>query len=212
MAHKFFEEKRPHGGLLYKDYMKLTEKQISQTDEASLTNEEKEIFDYTKLNLQRSRRIEKHYNVSGELKKEIRKNYEPQLWMVITENWCGDSAQNLPYLAKMSEENSNINFRIVLRDQNPDIMDLYLTNGTKSIPVMVAFNMDGDEIFKWGPRPVEAQNLINQLKSEGIVKPELYEKLHLWYGRNRGKEIEGEMLKLMKEQISDSHLISMQKI
>jgi hypothetical protein len=50
------------------------------------------------------------------------------------------------------------------------------------------------------------------LKSEGIVKPELYEKLHLWYGRNRGKEIEGEMLKLMKEQISDSHLISMQKI
>ena len=202
MAHKFFEEKRPHNGLTYNEYMGMTEKQINDTNETLLGNDDKEIFEYTKMNIQRSRRIEKHYVVSDELKAEIQKIDSPQLWMVITENWCGDSAQNLPYIAKIAEENPNINFRIILRDKNPDIMDLYLTNGTKSIPVLVVFDTDGNELFKWGPRPAEAQKQISEWKSQGIVKPELYEKLHLWYGRNRGKEIENEMLELIKENIS----------
>jgi hypothetical protein len=202
MAHKFFEEKRPHNGLKYSHYMEMTEKQINETNEVSLGKDDREIFEYTKMNIQRSRRIEKHYEVSDELVAEIQKIDNPQLWMVITENWCGDSAQNLPYIAKMAEENSNINFRIILRDKNPDIMDLYLTNGTKSIPVLIAFDIDGNEIFKWGPRPAEAQKLILEWKSQRIVKPELYEKLHLWYGRDRGKEIEKEMLELIKSNIS----------
>lgn len=203
MAHKFFEDKRPHNGLTYDEYMNMTEKQINETDTALLNDQEKETFEYTKLNLQRSSRIEKHYQVSEELKNEIQKIDKPQLWMVITENWCGDSAQNLPYLAKMAEQNPNIYFRIILRDQNTDIMNLYLTNGTMSIPIMVAFDMEGNEIFKWGPRPVEAQELIKQWKSEGIVKPGLYEKLHLWYGKNRGKNIEMEMLEAIKIVIPD---------
>jgi len=202
MAHKFFEEKRPHNGLIYNEYMEMTEKQINDTNEALLGNDDKEIFEYTKMNIQRSRRIEKKYVVSNALKAEIQKIDNPQLWMVITENWCGDSAQNLPYIAKIAEENPNINFRIILRDKNPDIMDLYLTKGTKSIPVLVAFDIDGNELFKWGPRPAEAKKHISEWKSQGIVKPELYEKLHLWYGRNRGKEIENEMLELIKDNIT----------
>ena len=92
--------------------------------------------------------------------------------------------------------NSNIDLRILLRDENPDIMDIYLTNGTRSIPKLVAFDENGNQLFEWGPRPKEAQRLIDQWKGEGIVKPELYEKLHLWYGRNRGKELEEEFLEI----------------
>lgn len=202
MAQKFFEEKRVHNGLTYEDYMELAARQIEETDPADLGSEEKEIFEYTKLNLQRSKRIEKHYVVSDELLSEIEKIDKPQLWMVITENWCGDSAQNLPYLAKMASASENVDFRIILRDENPDIMDLYLTNGTKSIPVLVALDEEGNELFKWGPRPVEAQKLIVRWKAEGIVKPELYEKLHLWYGRNRGGEIEKEILALVRSNAS----------
>ena len=76
-------------------------------------------------------------------------------------------------------------------------MDEYQTNGTRSIPKIVAFDSEGNELFTWGPRPKEAQQLITQWKNEGIVKPELYEKLHLWYGRNRGKNIEGEFLEIL---------------
>lgn len=198
MTHQFFIDRKPHNGLNYKQYIELTEKQIAETDESKLSAEEKEILEYTKLNLQRSSRIERHYTVSDELKAKLSEIDSPQMWMVITESWCGDSAQNLPYLVKMAEVNPNVELKILLRDKNPEIMDLYLTNGTKSIPVLVVFDENGNELFKWGPRPKQAQQLINQWKSDGIVKPELYEKLHLWYGRNRGNDIESEMLELIR--------------
>ncbi len=190
MAYQFFKDKRPHNGFTYPEYSKKFKDEIEKTNPENLSEEDKKLFEYKKLNFLRTQRIEKSYNVSDELKKEILNIKDKQLWMVITETWCGDSAQNLPYIAKAAALNDKIDFRIVLRDSNADIMDLYLTNGTRSIPKLVAFNPDGDELFTWGPRPKAAQDLIIQWKSEGIVKPELYEKLHLWYGRNRGKNIE----------------------
>ena len=197
MAHKFFEDKIPHKGYSYEEFQKMTKEQIEKTDPQNLDKDGKEHFEYTKLNMYRSNRIEKNYTVTDELKMEVAKIKEPQLWMIITESWCGDSAQNLPYIAKIAVLNSNIDLRIILRDSNPEIMDLYLTNGTRSIPILVAFDAAGNEKFKWGPRPGEVQALIKQWRSDGIVKPELYEKLHLWYSKNKGKNIEEEMLKLI---------------
>ncbi len=140
----------------------------------------------------------KTFKVSDDLKEEIKKINEPQLWMVITENWCGDSAQNLPYLALIAAENPNINFKIILRDSNPEIMDQFLTNGARSIPILAAFDNNGDELFRWGSRPKAAQQLFLQWKAEGIVSPELYEKLHFWYARNKGEAIESEFLNILK--------------
>jgi len=199
MVHQFFKDKRPHNGLTYKEYTEKFYNQVNNTNSDNLNEKEKDLFEYKKLNFQRTQRIEKSYEVSEELKSEIENIKEKQIWMVITESWCGDSAQNLPYLVKIASINSKIDLRIILRDSNPDIMDLYLTNGTRSIPKLVAFDLEGNELFTWGPRPKAAQELINQWKSEGIVKPELYEKLHLWYGRNRGKEIEAEFIEILSK-------------
>ncbi len=198
MAHKFLEDKIPHNGYTYSEFQKMSKHQVETIDPQKLDENDREHFEYTKLNMHRSSRIEKNYKVSEKLKTEVEKIKEPLLWMVITENWCGDSAQNLPYIANIAALNSNIDLRIVLRDSHPEIMDLYLTDGTRSIPVFVAFDMQGNEKFKWGPRPEEAQQLMKQWKAQGIVKPELYEKLHLWYGKNRGRNLEEEMLQLIK--------------
>jgi hypothetical protein len=114
--------------------------------------------------------------------------------MVITEDWCGDSAQNLPIFASLASLNKNIDLRIVLRDENPDIMNHYLTNGiSRSIPILVVFDKSGNELFRWGPRPEEARELVDELKSQGYEKKEFLEKLHLWYARNRGKNTETEL-------------------
>jgi hypothetical protein len=84
--------------------------------------------------------------------------------MVITETWYGDSAQNLPIIAKAAELNNKIDLRILLRDSNIDIIDHYLTNGqSRSIPILVAFDLDGNELFKWGPRPLTAKILVTNL-------------------------------------------------
>ena len=209
MAHKFFEDKIPHSGYTYEEYCKMTQNQIDNANSENLGETEIERLKIIKLNQHRSCRIDKQYSVPDEVREELNKIFEHQIWMVITENWCGDSAQSLPYIAKIASLNDNIDLRIVLRDSHPEIMDLYLTNGTRSIPKLVGFDMEGNEEFKWGPRSEEAQKLMNQWKAEGVVKPELYEKLHFWYGRNHGKEIEEEMLEIMKEQISGSHFISL---
>jgi hypothetical protein len=126
--------------------------------------------------------------------------------MLLTEDWCGDSAQNIPYIVKMAECNSMINLRILLRDQNTDIIDLYLSDSnSRSIPKLVAFNENGDELFQWGPRPKEAQELVRKLKSEGLSKEEYILQLHLWYGKNRRKNLELEFIQIIEELISKEY-------
>jgi len=197
MVHQYFADKRPHNGMNYKEYIQSVVNDIAATNPENLSSEDKEHFENKKLNMQRSSRIERTHVVSEELEALIKNIKDKQLWMVITEGWCGDSAQTLPIIAKMAEMNPNIDLRILLRDSNPDIMDLYLTRGTRSIPKLVVFDPEGNELLTWGPRTKALQDLMNQWKSEGIVKPKLYEKLHYWYARNKGKEIEAEFIKIL---------------
>ncbi len=152
-----------------------------------------------KLNLHRMKRIQKTFKPNEEIKELISKIDKPQTWLVITEDWCGDSAQNIPYFFEYSKLNSLINFKIILRDENLDLLDSYFSSGNpKSIPKVIGFDENGNEFFVWGARPKVAQDLVMQLKSEGFEKEEFNKKLHLWYGRNRGKELEKEIVELLK--------------
>lgn len=188
-------------GMSYTEFINSTIEEIAKTNISELQDKELSRFNFKVLNLQRSSRITRTYKISDELKNIINEISEPQIWMVITENWCGDSAQNLPYIAAIAGENILINLRVILRDSNPDIMDQCLTNGTRSIPKLIAFNNTGDELFRWGPRPKAAVNLINQWKEEGLEKSEWTEKLHSWYSRNKGVEIEKEFIELIASRV-----------
>lgn len=188
-------------GMSYTEFINSTIEEIAKTNISELQDKELSRFNFKVLNLQRSSRITRTYKISDELKNIINEISEPQIWMVITENWCGDSAQNLPYIAAIAGENILINLRVILRDSNPDIMDQCLTNGTRSIPKLIAFNNTGDELFRWGPRPKAAVNLINQWKEEGLEKSEWTEKLHSWYSRNKGVEIEKEFIELIASSV-----------
>lgn len=198
MQNPIFEDKRVKNGLSYKDYFEYAQKKVEIPINNEAAEEEKHLFEYSKLNIKRSKRIAKTYQVSEELKSILTGLSKPQVWMVISEPWCGDSAQNLPYIAKMADESPLVELKILLRDENTDIMDNYLTNGTRSIPVLAAFDSDGKELFKWGPRPQEAVELVKKAKAEGKEKDQFIEELHLWYGRNRGKAIESEFINLLK--------------
>lgn len=208
MVKDFFTAQRPQNGLTYDEYSNKIENELNSTDLGKLNETDKSLYDYTNLNIHRSSRIHKTYKPSEELISVISQIDEKQIWMVITEGWCGDSAQNLPHIAMISQLNPNIDLRIILRDENLDIMDEYLTNGTsRSIPKLVVFDKDGNELFQWGPRPVEAQELVNELKKTGLSKKEFAEKLHLWYGRNRGKAIDSEFVALLNDKIKEKLLI-----
>ncbi len=186
-------------GLSYQDYIKRTTSEISEIKTDNLTPAEINKLKIKTLNLQRNSRITRQYTPGVELSKILKEISEPQLWMVITENWCGDSGQNLPYIAVMAEQNPLIELKLILRDSNPDIMDQFLTNGTRSIPILAAFNPNGDELFRWGPRPGDAVGLISKCKSDGMEKAEWTEKLHFWYAKNKGCGLENEFIELISK-------------
>ncbi|NWF51079.1 MAG: thioredoxin family protein [Ignavibacteriaceae bacterium] len=201
MTYKFFLDKRPHNALTYQEYMNQFIEEVENPPVDFKSEEDRKRYEHKKLNLQRSKRIEKYFSPSDELRQAVSKITEPQLWMMITESWCGDSAQNIPYFAKTAELNPLINFRIILRDTNADIMDNFLTNGTRSIPKLVVFNESGDVLFDWGPRPKPALNLFRELKEKGLEKKQILDELHLWYGRNKGQAVQKEIIGLLNRFI-----------
>lgn len=189
-------------GMDYETFRKLFATQIENPD---LNNEqEKKYFENRKLNWHRTQRLEKTYNPSTELINAVTKIDEPQIWTVITESWCGDSAQVLPIIVKAASLSDNITLKIITRDDNPEIMDRYLTNGSRSIPKLIVFDEDGMELFQWGPRPKDAAILMKELKEKNISGAELYEKLHLWYGKDRGRTFERELTELISNSIKKS--------
>ncbi len=199
MARKFFEEKRPHNGLTYQDYFAKFVAKVNDIDPVTLDEKQRNAWEAKRLNLQRSLRVEKTYKLPEALKAAVRQIQTPQLWMVITEDWCGDSAQVLPQIVKIADENDSITLRIVPRDSNLDIMEQYLTDGKMGVPKIVAFDEDGNELFTWGPRPKEAAELFAEAATQGIPKTEIYPKLHLWYGRDRGKAVDREFLEIISK-------------
>ena len=82
--------------------------------------------------------------------------------IVLTEDWCGDAMMNLPILLKIAEK-SQMEVRILLRDENLELMDQYLTNGTsRSIPIFIFINENGEEKAVWGPRAKKVQAFVEQ--------------------------------------------------
>ena len=61
--------------------------------------------------------------------------------------------------------------------------------------------------FKWGPRTNTAKILVTNLKSDGFSKEEFNQQLHLWYGRNRGKELDSELVQLLMKSYLAIHTV-----
>src|SRR6059036_2707942 len=69
--------------------------------------------------------------------------------LMLAENWCGDVHRNSPMLARICEAMPNCELRVFFRDQNLDLTDAFLNNGYRSIPVLVLFDRDWNEIGRW---------------------------------------------------------------
>ena len=109
----------------------------------------------------------------------------PVRLVALNEDWCLDAVGVVPYISKLAEENSRIEFRSFSRDANPDLMDAYLTGTSRSIPVIIAYDSDWNEIGWWGPRPTELQSWV-MTAGALMPKPEKYHYMRQWYARDHG--------------------------
>jgi hypothetical protein len=189
-------------GLTSEAYQEVMEFQ-ADIDPASLEGLEAEHAEFTRLNLHRVGRIRRTWRPSERLAALILRIDRPQVWLALTEPWCGDSAQCMPCLDILAEGHAYIAIRYLLRDENLEIMDRYLTEGKRGIPLVVSFDPEGRELFRWGPRPAAAQVVMNSAIEAGLKKPERLEKLHLFYGRNQGAALDDEWVALLDSFLGD---------
>ena len=117
--------------------------------------------------------------------------------LVIAEDWCGDASNTVPILAKLGDEADCLEMRLIKRDEHPEVMDQYLTNGSRSIPIVIAINGGFEELGYWGPRPSELQAWVLENKGK-MPKDELYPKVRRWYAKDRGEATLREVLGLFK--------------
>lgn len=190
----------------YQQFKDLSESNVKAVNPDFLNEADKAYYDYRKLNLSRVSRLEKLYRPSEKALNILKKIFSPQMWLVITEDWCGDSAQTLPVIASLSEQNENISLKIVLRDSNLDLMDLYQTHGKRSIPKMISFDSELNELFQWGPRPHKAKLLVEELNKQKLNKQDIMKQLHLWYAKDGGCSTEEEIIELIMNSLKENSL------
>ena len=161
------------------------------------TEQSKDLTNYSMLNDRRMKRLDKTIKISEETIQEFQKVKRPQTWLVLTEGWCGDAAQSLPILNKIASYTANIDLKIVLRDENLDLMDLFLTNGGRSIPKLIVLDKDNNVLDFWGPRPTIATKMVTDYKEKnGILDPQFKQDLQVWYNKDKGKSVQKDFINL----------------
>jgi hypothetical protein len=116
--------------------------------------------------------------------------------LVLAEDWCGDASNTVPIVARLAERSPGLELRVLRRDEHPGLMDRYLTNGSRSIPIIIALDRDCRELGHWGPRPTQLQAFVLANKA-AVPKAELYPEVRRWYARDRGETTLHEVLALL---------------
>lgn len=159
---------------------------------------ESEYAQYIPMNLQRSKRILKTFQLQDSLKETLRNLNHKINWLLISEHWCGDASQIMPVIHSIANASEGkINLKIVYRDSS-ELINHHLTNGGKSIPKIVQLDEEFNFLKEWGPRPILAQQLIDELKASGTELQEVIEKIHKWYADDKTVLTQKEIEELLK--------------
>lgn len=154
---------------------------------------------YVPINWQRMQRIKKTAALSPAALELLGQLNKPVYWLVITENWCGDSAQSTPIMELMAEaSNGKIELRFIYRDANPDLMNAHLTGTSMSIPKVIQLDSDFKVIGSWGPRPDKAHQLVIRLRSNPATEHTYSEELQKWYTQDKQVGIEAGLMELVR--------------
>jgi hypothetical protein len=181
----------------YPEYIRLIEDLLAE-NKTTGTDQSPDMIDKTRLNLQRMKRITKTCLIDDALKSRIELIRHSMVWLILAEAWCGDGAQAIPYLSAMACLNPFIKLRLILRDEHPEVMEQFLTNGKRVIPKLICLNEDLQAVTSWGPRPSTANEIYLAFKNDPAKSKEEFQKdLHLWYSKDKGAAIMKELKKML---------------
>ena len=184
--------------MTYADYRVLVAKHAASFTSTGHTQTEA-LSNYTVLNNKRMKRWDKTLRFTADQESEIKTFNRSLNWLVLTESWCGDAPPAIAVMNRIAELQPAINFKVILRDDHPQLMDAFLTNGAMSIPKLIIQDAKTQEVLtSWGSRSNAAQILVDNHKAQyGTVQPSFKEKLQLWYNKDKGKSVFSELLLIL---------------
>lgn len=154
---------------------------------------------YTMLNDRRMKRWGKTLKFTEQEERTIKNFRGHQLWIVLTESWCADASQSMPVMYAIAAKNPNIVFKVLLRDENLELMDAFLTHESRSIPKLIVLDRESNKLMgSWGPRPSIVTQIANNYKRQhGSLTPEFKEDLQIWYNKDKGQNIKRDLLQFL---------------
>jgi len=180
-------------GISFAVYMEDLERAVAEK-RTSGPDQSEFMVNYTLLNLHRMQRLLKYTEIRPSLQQKIRDRDRNIRILIITEFWCGDAAQNIPVIEKALSPNEHIEIRYVFRDEHPELIDRYLTNGGRSIPKMIVMDAEtGADLFTWGPRPAAAQAEMTRMKEAAFSKDAMIEGIQRWYIADKTLSMQAEL-------------------
>ena len=183
----------------YQEYRKLVSDLLAE-GKSTGPNQTEDLTHFSMLNVKRMERLDKKIELSEDTILRLQKLDKKQLWLVLTEGGCGDAAQNLPVIEKMAKQSSHIELRLILRDENPEVMNLFLTNGAQAIPKLISFDEELNVLFTWGARPSIATQMVTDYKAKhGKLDPEFKKNLQVWYNKDKGQNVQSDVVTLIEQ-------------
>lgn len=182
----------------YSGYRKLLSDLLLE-GKSSGKEQSEDLTHYSTLNETRMNRLEKTISIAVENIEKLQSLKNEYIWLVLAEGWCGDAAQLLPIFNKMAAVSDKIELKVVFRDENDELMNHFLTNGSKSIPKLIVLDKETLNVeANWGPRPKGASDLIKNYKEKfGLVDETAKTDLQLWYLHDKGLGTQKELVTLM---------------
>lgn len=181
----------------YEEYLVILDRLLEE-GKTTGPDQTEAMVGYGRLNRHRMRRLDKTVNLESGIIDALKKLNRPMIWLTLTEGWCGDAAQNIPVIERIAAESGLIATKYLLRDENPELMDRYLTNGAKSIPMLLCLDAETLEVLgRWGSRPKAAQQYFLAMREAGLEKTEMSENIQRWYFKDKEKSIQKEFVELI---------------
>ena len=182
----------------YKEYKTQVAKHV-EGGTSSGPYQSEALSHYTLLNNSRMKRLDKTIKIEESILEKIRNFKGNQTWIVLTESWCGDAAHSMPVMNKVAEMTENIDFKVLHRDKNVELMNEFLTNGSMSIPMLIVFDNDTQEVVnQWGPSPSAVIKMNKEFKEKNeVLTPEFKKEIQVWYNQNKGKCVAGDLVKMI---------------
>ncbi|MBC8766451.1 thioredoxin family protein [Arenibacter sp. BSSL-BM3] len=187
-----------NGAIAYEDYRLMVANLAIEGKSTGLVQSQ-ELGNYTVLNDQRMKRLDKTIKIDADSELKIKEVDQKITWLVLTESWCGDAAQTIPVMNKIASLNKNISLRLVLRDENLELMEQFLSNGAMAIPKLISIDkVTGRIIGEWGSRPSIVSKMVQDYKKKhGTLSPEFKQNLQIWYNKDKGQNTVSDLLSLL---------------